>query len=238
MNNSTYNHSQQTYTLTLGESFEDHPTVEITTEVEKNTIVIIWFLQEIKISFFRTSENLIFVIISIFFYLNLNLLRNKQQLLQNLQRNQNNSQRLPRNIPRNLRQMILNQNHRQTRFLADLGGSNDARMCNNGIYNLGTSIHTQCVRTSSNVASRASPSMPAPKHTQGELVCIITLDRKNPRKKIIKIGFGPKQASKPIQTGSKQGSSGAHILCAPNQTPPDHDSSEKAYDFEQKQIRL
>ena len=36
INNSTYNHSQPTYTETLGESIENHPTVEITTEVKKN----------------------------------------------------------------------------------------------------------------------------------------------------------------------------------------------------------
>ena len=40
INNSTYKHSDRTYTETLGESFQDHPTVETTTEVEKNTIVI------------------------------------------------------------------------------------------------------------------------------------------------------------------------------------------------------
>ena len=35
INNSTYKHSQPMYTKILGESYEDHPTVKITTEVEK-----------------------------------------------------------------------------------------------------------------------------------------------------------------------------------------------------------
>ena len=56
--------------------------------------------------------------------------------------------------------------------------------------------------------------------------------------RFIKIGFGPKQASKPLPEGSKQGSSGAHILCAPSQTPPDIDQWEKHIDFEQKLIRF
>ena len=50
----------------------------------------------------------------------------------------------------------------------------------------------------------------------------------------IKIGFGPKSASKSPQRGPGQGASGAHILCAPSQTRPDHDPCEKTIHFEQK----
>ena len=46
INNSTYNHSQPLYTETPEESYEDHSTVGINTEFEKNIVMVIWFLQK------------------------------------------------------------------------------------------------------------------------------------------------------------------------------------------------
>ena len=63
----------------------------------------------------------------------------------------------------------------------------------------------------------------------------VTNDRHRPpesqeNKNIIKIGFGPKQASKLLQKVSKQGASGAHFYAHLAKPLPDHDSLQKAYE--------